>query len=292
MPELDASVIIPVWNGEREIGRCLDALLQQNLPRDRFEIIVVDNGSADRTAAIVREYRDVILLQEPEPGSYAARNRAIGVARGRYLAFTDADCVPDADWLVEALACAQSEPSVGVVAGRVAFFKEDEDGSDACADYEQLFNLNQESYARAGTCATANWTSPASLIRELGGFDATLKSGGDFQMAGRIRSHGLAIRYCEGAVVRHPVRGRYDELLGKRRRTVGGKWTMQRTHISALGFARGTVMTAIYQMRDIVRARPMSLWRKTRVSVLVMLLTGSALSEQWRLMRGAAPRRS
>jgi glycosyltransferase involved in cell wall biosynthesis len=288
----DVSVIIPVWNGERCIARCLDALAAQSLAPDRYEVIVVDNGSSDGTVAAVRARSGIKLLEEPEPGSYAARNRAIEVARGRYLAFTDADCVPERDWLEQALACAQGDPLVGVVAGRVAFFHEITGGSEICGDYEQLFNLNQENYARAGTCATANWTSPTNIVRRLQGFDASLKSGGDFEMASRIRAAGLSIRYCPTAVVRHPVRGRFGELVDKRRRTVGGKWAMQQGRISALGFAHGTMMTAIYQYRDIVRAEGMSLWRKTRVGVLVMVLTGSALLEQVRLMRGGAPRRS
>src|SRR3546814_6023919 len=71
------AVVIPVWNGEAVLGRCLDALARQTLPRGAYQIIVVDNGSSDATRKIARSYAGVELLEEPRPGSYVARNRGI-----------------------------------------------------------------------------------------------------------------------------------------------------------------------------------------------------------------------
>jgi glycosyltransferase involved in cell wall biosynthesis len=113
------SVIIPVWNSGALLRRCLEALARQTLGPDCFEIIVVDNGSSDDSAAIANSFPGVVLLSEPRPGSYAARNRGLARARGDFIAFTDADCVPAPDWLEQALAAARRHPGAGVLAGRI-----------------------------------------------------------------------------------------------------------------------------------------------------------------------------
>lgn len=94
------SVIIPVRNGERTLARAIDSALGQTFTGG-FEVIVVDNGSTDRTADVICHYGDrIIALYESVPGPARARNVAIFVARGEYLAFLDADD----EWMPEKLA--------------------------------------------------------------------------------------------------------------------------------------------------------------------------------------------
>ena len=100
----DVSVVIPVHDAEATLGACLRGLGAQTLGADRYEIVVVDNNSRDGSIAVAREHADVTVLEEPRQGAYAARNRGLGVVRGRVVAFTDPDCVPDEDWLERALA--------------------------------------------------------------------------------------------------------------------------------------------------------------------------------------------
>ena len=96
----DISVIIPVFNGELYIQKCLDSLLDQEVkPR---EIIVVDNGSNDNTMALVGSYEGISLLEEKRPGAGMARNKGSKNARGSILAFIDADCRAERDWIKEA----------------------------------------------------------------------------------------------------------------------------------------------------------------------------------------------
>jgi hypothetical protein len=97
--EIDVSVVIPVYDAATTLADCLGSLLVQSLPRDRYEIIVVDNGSHDGSEIIARETPGVVVLHELRPGPYAARNRGIREARGRAIAFTDPDCVPGPEWL-------------------------------------------------------------------------------------------------------------------------------------------------------------------------------------------------
>jgi glycosyltransferase involved in cell wall biosynthesis/uncharacterized membrane protein YbhN (UPF0104 family) len=92
------SVVIPAYNSADTLPACLQALQAQTFPSDRYEIIVVDDGSTDRTAEIAQQH-GVKLIHQPNAGPAAARNRAAQAARGEILLFTDADCEPFPDWI-------------------------------------------------------------------------------------------------------------------------------------------------------------------------------------------------
>jgi glycosyltransferase involved in cell wall biosynthesis len=94
-----ASVIVPMRNASAWIEECLDALQRQEFPGGDYEIIVVDNCSSDDSASRVQQRPQITLLDEPVPGSYAARNRGIRAASGDVIAFIDADCVAQPGWL-------------------------------------------------------------------------------------------------------------------------------------------------------------------------------------------------
>jgi GT2 family glycosyltransferase len=111
------SVIVPVLNGERTIKECLVSLLRMDYPADRREILVVDNGSTDRTAEIINSFPVRYLLEERRGKSYA-RNRGIEASKGEILAFTDPDCVVSTRWLHE-LVRAFEEEGVGGVGGEI-----------------------------------------------------------------------------------------------------------------------------------------------------------------------------
>ena len=223
------SVVIPVWNGAEAIAVCLRAIGEQTYPRELYEVFVVDNGSLDNTREVVRSFPFATLLLEPEAGSYRARNRGLAAAQGEVVAFTDADCIPDRDWLTAAARAARQYPSAGVLAGHIQLVRAGRDGSDACERYERLFSFNQaRTVARYGVCTTANWLSPRALLTDLGGFDGALKSGGDSKLARQIRGAGHPIVYVPTMLVQHPIRGTLRELAQKQRRVVGGRWAMRR----------------------------------------------------------------
>ena len=94
------SVVIPFYNAERYMAACLGALQDQRYPRDRYEIIAVNNNSRDASLDISRRFNHVVrILHEPKQGAYAARNTGIRAAKGKVIAFTDPDCRPAGDWL-------------------------------------------------------------------------------------------------------------------------------------------------------------------------------------------------
>lgn len=93
------SVIIPAWNEADYIGAAIGALKAQDYPREDFEIIVVDNNSSDETSEAARRAGADKVVKESEQGTNMARNRGVREARGKILAFLDADCIPPPEWL-------------------------------------------------------------------------------------------------------------------------------------------------------------------------------------------------
>jgi glycosyltransferase involved in cell wall biosynthesis len=173
---LTFSVIIPTYNEERFIRRCLDSIRGQRVAGDRVEIVVVDNGSTDSTLAICQEYTDRIL-SHPELRVGAMRNRGAASATGQVLAFLDADCVADAGWL------AAAEDSLGetpCVTG---------DSYDIPPNPHWIERawFAQEHRGRRAThlIPAGNMIVPRELFLRLGGFDEQLLTGEDAEFCQR-----------------------------------------------------------------------------------------------------------
>jgi len=199
------SVIIPVYNDAKRIGLCIEALLRQSYPRERFEIIVVDNGSKDSTHQVVSGYPAVTLLVENEvQGSYAARNKGIENASGEIIAFTDGDCVPQTKWLDSGVAALQLKQA-DLVGGRVKFPLNP--GSSAAEYYDALCNIRiKDNVETRGVAFTANLLVHKSVIDNLGGFPHHIQSGGDVYFTSRATSAGHKLVYGGDAIVEHPAR--------------------------------------------------------------------------------------
>jgi glycosyltransferase involved in cell wall biosynthesis len=108
------SIIIPAHNAEKTIKICLEALQNQTVSRDSYEIIVVDDGSTDNTWDQVSTFKDVRLLKQQKAGPSAARNLGVNHALGEILLFTDDDCQPVDDWIERMTAPFQEGEIVGV----------------------------------------------------------------------------------------------------------------------------------------------------------------------------------
>jgi glycosyltransferase involved in cell wall biosynthesis len=111
------SVIIPAFNEERFLSKTIAAVKRNDFPMNNCQIIVVNNGSTDRTSEIARN-SDVEVIECVRMFVGAARNLGVQKARGEYLAFLDADCIPQTDWLREGIRSLEVEPCVtGAVYG-------------------------------------------------------------------------------------------------------------------------------------------------------------------------------
>jgi glycosyltransferase involved in cell wall biosynthesis len=195
------SVIIPVRNDRDGIARVLSCLAAQTISRDRFEVVIGDDGSepeeAPRTEASESWVR---VVKRPPKNSYAARNAAARVARGSIFAFCDADCQPEPSWLDEAVAALADGD---MVAGEVTFIAPHRPTiwSLLTAD---LF-LDQKQNVALVRAVTANLVVKRRLFAELGGFDESMPSSGDYDFVQRGVGRGARLRYAPHAVVRHPT---------------------------------------------------------------------------------------
>jgi cellulose synthase/poly-beta-1,6-N-acetylglucosamine synthase-like glycosyltransferase len=113
-PIPSVSIIIPAKNAARTIAKCLQAVLAQKSFAEPYEVIVVDDGSDDTTAAIANGYGVRVIHLEEGIGPAAARNAGAAVAKGEILVFTDADCEPESNWLVEMVKPFEDPAVVGV----------------------------------------------------------------------------------------------------------------------------------------------------------------------------------
>lgn len=114
---MEVSVVVPARNAELTLGDCLRALELQNLPRPQYEVITVIDGSSDRSETIARSFPVRVLTAKERRGVAATRNVGIRVARGDWVALTDADCIPSRSWLRFLLQAVSGPDSKGRVLG-------------------------------------------------------------------------------------------------------------------------------------------------------------------------------
>lgn len=107
------SVIVPTYNEEKNILKCMKLLNKQTLPRKGYEIIVVDGGSRDRTVKLARKYANKVIQQKSK-GIGGARNDGVRIAKGDIIATTDADCMVPKDWLEKILKNLKDEKYIAV----------------------------------------------------------------------------------------------------------------------------------------------------------------------------------
>jgi mycofactocin glycosyltransferase len=214
------SVVIPVKDRAEELRRCLASLRAVRYPRDRLEVVVVDDGSEDGSAAVARSSGAIVIPSGGRGrGPAAARNRGASVAHGDVLAFLDSDCVASETWLPELVESFQ-DPELAAVGGRV-------DGLhtiSALDRYEaQMSSLSLGARARSARAGTDTFYLPTCnlLVRrrafaEVGGFREELHLGEDVDLSWRLRDRGGTIAYAPRGAVQHEHRDRLGAFVRRR----------------------------------------------------------------------------
>jgi len=247
------SVIVPVYQDPR-LSLCLDAL-QQQCYTGPIEVIVVNNGMPGSVPVPLVSNLDIRVIDEAQPGSYNARNAGLRVARGEILAFTDSDCVPDAGWLSAGVACLLEDSARGLVGGRITIVPGKTPNMferyEATVSFPQKRYIEQWSFA-----ATANMLARRNVFATVGAFSGSLRSGGDADWGQRVASAGFALHYCDAAVVQHPARRSYKELVGKVRRTVAGERDRHPSSRSCARFCLEALSPPFRPLKRMWRDRP------------------------------------
>jgi glycosyltransferase involved in cell wall biosynthesis len=212
------SVIIPVKDDRERLQKCLTALYFQSYPYACFEVIVVDNNSIENLLSVCQNFPNVRYFRELKPGNNAARNRGIAQAKGDIIAITDADCIPDREWLTEGVRSLLHHPHAGIVGGAIQFFCQGKRPNPV--EYaDSVCYLQQERYvSRDHYAAGANLFTRRDVLEKVGLFEERLLNLGDKEWGQRVYEAGFEVLYCEKAIVEHPARVTIEALLAKVRR--------------------------------------------------------------------------
>jgi glycosyltransferase involved in cell wall biosynthesis len=209
------SVVVAARNGAHQLPALFAALERQTLPRDRFEVIVVDDGSSDRTAAVAEASGLARVIRSDVPvGVRRARNLGIRAARGDLVAITDADTVPDPTWLELGLA-RMDESGADMIGGGVSIDLGDDPSIAALVDAMNW--LNQERCVEQGFALTANVWARRDAFETWGYFNEGIESHGheDVEWGQRATRGGARLVYAPDVHVSHPPRARMREVRSK-----------------------------------------------------------------------------
>lgn len=204
MPEqIDASIIVPVYNAERCIVQCISSLLSQDF-RGKYETIVVDDGSTDGTIELLKQFgKKTRFVRQKHRGPAAARNNGAKNAKGKFLVFIDSDCMAERDWLKEMLKPFKDKRIAGVQGryrtkqkGLMARFNQ--------IEIEDRYNRmrRKKPIDHVGSYSAAY---RKDVFLAFKGFDESfpVASGEDPELSYRISSKGHKLVFTETAIIYH-----------------------------------------------------------------------------------------
>jgi cellulose synthase/poly-beta-1,6-N-acetylglucosamine synthase-like glycosyltransferase len=200
------SVVVPAYNSEKTIADTIRALLKQNFPKKNYEIIIVDDGSTDGTVEVASKF-PVRVLRLKHKGPANARNEGAKKARGEIILFTDADCIPDKNWIREITKPFADKNIVGV-GGTYKTYNKDSAiarfaGYEIDERHEKMKKQREIDFLGTFSCAYRK-----NIFSKFGGFDTKFKtaSGEDPELSFKISKAGYKMIFQPTAFVyhRHP----------------------------------------------------------------------------------------
>jgi glucosyl-dolichyl phosphate glucuronosyltransferase len=219
MTELRLTVVICTYNRAELLRQTLTGIGRQNFPHERFEVLVIDNNSSDRTREVVESFAAASPaprhILETRQGLDHARNRAITEARGEIIVFGDDDILVESDWLTRLTApfAADHAHKIGAVGGEVVPVFPDGLPPWVAEWHSPLaFRPDPGPLPPAQSPMGANFAFPKSVFAQHGPFHTALDrsggnffGGGDTEMIHRLRAAGLEIWFVPAARVLHQM---------------------------------------------------------------------------------------
>ena len=235
MTEPLLSIIIPHLNQPESLDACLASLDAQTIDRARFEVIVVDNGSAFVPRDVIASH-NARLLEESKPGPGLARNRGVQAAKGDIFCFIDADCRAHPNWLRVASEIVL-EPEQTVLGGDVQIWRDDQTRYTSLEAYESLFAYMQKRYIEKNKFSgTGNLVVRRIDFMRVGPFGG-IEVAEDMEWGSRAVSAGFKFHYVPNLIVYHPARRTMSELFDK--------WDRHLMHYANMSQSRGQPLWSI-----------------------------------------------
>lgn len=217
------SIVIPVYNSVSTLSLCLESVQKLNYPKEKLEVVIVDNGSDDGSDEIARKFDVIVLYETSMKSSYSARNRGIMKAKSELIAFTDSDCIVSPDWLNH-LVKYWDDKTIGCFAGEILTYRPEslvEKFSDRSGILRQKGTLN---CSYLPYTQTANSSYRREVFDKVGLFNPELVSGGDADLSWKMQyKTGLRIQFIPEAVVYHKHRTNIIGLYKQFRKYEQGK---------------------------------------------------------------------
>jgi len=262
------SIIIPTYKDWARLSLCLQSLANQTYDANFFEIIIVNNYTSDRIPDDYFIPKNCKIIVEGQPGSYVARNAGIKASVGEILGFTDSDCIPDEDWISNAVQAFESDGNFTRIAGKIRLYYKSDRLTNAEL-YETVYAFNQDIYVEQdGTGVTANMFSFRKVFDDVGMFREDLLSGGDYEWAVRARNANYNIQYSDNVIVSHPARHHLSELVKKAKRIGGGQANFSKV---SEGFFQ-SALKLLYDLRPPIRSIPLIILKGKKMHLAQKLL--------------------
>jgi GT2 family glycosyltransferase len=208
MPHIPVfSIVVPTYNRPKRLAGFLASLTLLNYDRDAFEVVLIDDGSEvdlEPVAAAYRERLNVVFLRQSHGGVARGRHSGAVAARGKYLAFTDDDCMPDPEWLRLLQQALEDTPgcAAGGYTANALASNPYSAASQALISY--LYDRFNADPRKAVFFTGNNMAMPRELYERIGGLDVTWPMcGEDRDFCARWRQEGRPMVYVPQAVVRH-----------------------------------------------------------------------------------------
>lgn len=277
------SIVIPAYNGEAVIGRCVEACLAQEYD-GVIEVVVVDDGSTDRTADVVTRY-PVRYIHQVNSGPATARNAGVQASRGELICFTDSDCAPERQWVAK-LVAEFDDPAVGAVGG--SYDIGNPESLLARCVHEEIVQRHTHMPRSVNYLGGFNVCYRRKAFEGVSGFEESFRtaSAEDNDLSYRVHKDGWSLRFNPQTRVSHL----HPERLGRYLRSQfwHGYWSMKlyRRHPD---MARGDAYIDAFEPVEQVlfaialAVMPMVFWHPARVG-LGVLLGGLALLQLRRPM--------
>lgn len=253
-------MVIPTYGRPRQLIHCLDALTRQTLPREEFEVVVVDDGGPEPLDDLLASFKlelSLRLVRQANAGPAAARNRGAREAAAPRVAFTDDDCRPRPEWLERMVAGERENPGVLVGGQTLNGLPNDVFALTSQLILDMVYDHFNSDPDSAYFFASNNILCCRERLLDLGGFDKSYPRAGaeDRDFCNRWRAAGLKLIWRPDAVVEHYHAQSFRKFLELHFRYGRGAYLYQ-----ARRRARGAGSLA--EDLGFHRSLPWSVWRR------------------------------